>query len=482
MTNISAFIKKPQAGPFRAIKTPLKLLCTGVFVIFGIFLTFSHISATTILEEDFESCSSTYGYLGQGNCGWAGAELDINKISTTTFRSGSQGGGTYLFDGQPAYGNESSKQGTSTPIGGVSFWIRGDETMDAVCGDRVSFILRESGNDRIEILMIAKSSPCSISRNLFSIYYKNSEGNYVLYKTDIPGGSFKRIVLFWNYETDKFRIGFENEGLSDWLDVYLPFETLNKVVFYGYATQNPYYPFNFYNASKYYFDDIEDVGYCNTFLNSFDCSVAGCVWHFWPFPGLVPEITFCSDIPTGDCGSGLFDCPNCLTQETCEAQTCYWYQNLCTYTGANCGEGLLTQFCYNEGDCTTAGGYWYTNFCWPSPQPTNLLDWNDYYYENGDYATPTAWITGIASSTTGFFGTIGGFLSTFSENFNLTDAYEKGSTFGNAIPLARSYLGILDEFAGNLPFGDFFIFILIFTLAVGTFRVVRNITQLLKFW
>ena len=439
----------PLPSPARAIKTSLKFLLTGVFVILGIFLVIPHISAAALFTEDFEGC--TLGqYIEDACSGWNSNDsfLVVNQDCIQ--------GEQCIFASTPeSTGGWRTDTGLAT--GTLGFWFKYENTGGVLVG---WFLGQISGWWLAEIHIINNDlyfNYDGIGED--RIFYDISENVWHYFSFEWAGGSSVRFNL---------------DGVStEWLGGQ-PCAFISYFGIYIYPQEGSYLMLD---------DFGEKTFACSQITNSFDCAVAGCVWHFWPFPGLIPEITFCSESPSGDCGSGLFDCPNCLTQETCEAQTCYWYQGRCSFTGgAICGEGLLTQFCENEIDCTNAGGFWYTDFCWLSEKSTNLLDWNDYYDENGDYATPTTWITGIASSTNGFFGTIGGFLSTFSENFNLTDAYNKGFAFGSAIPLARSYLGILDEFTGNLPFGEFFIFILIFTLAVGVFRIVRNLAQLLKFW
>jgi hypothetical protein len=112
----------------------------------------------------------------------------------------------------------------------------------------------------------------------------------------------------------------------------------------------------------------------------------------------------------------------------------------------------------------------------------SLTNWDDYYAEYGDYATATAWITNVASTTSLFLGQMGGFLSVFENNFDLMEAFERGKNFGGAIPLARGYLTIFNDFLGGLPIGEFFIFLIIFMLAVGVFRIMRNLFQMIKFW
>jgi hypothetical protein len=433
----------------------------GFFIVFGLFLSFSHISATTIFNESFEDCA--VGILN-GQCNWIG-NATTSAIATTTEHYEGLKSAYWDSSNVGFVGITSYQVGTSLATGTLSFWFK---IKSAGGGESVWWEASQSTTPNTPSAFIRFTSG--------TLAYYTFGSGYTNFCTSLSLDTWYNTQIQWKASDDtiNYYCG-KTDVWTGWVDnSQHDFDTLGVITFRSPDLQT--------GLVKIYIDWFYETPLaCSNFTNSYDCQTAGCSWHYGN-PLLTPDLSFCGDLPTGNCGSGLWDCPNCLTQATCEAQTCYWYQNLCTYTGAICGEGLLTQFCENEADCTTAGGFWYTDFCWLSAKPSNLLDWASYYDENGDYATPTAWITGVASSTTEFFESIGGFLTTFSDNFNLTDAYEKGGTFGNAIPLARSYLTILDQFTGTLPFGDFFIFLLIFTLAVGVFRIVRNLFQLLKFW
>ena len=216
---------------------------------------------------------------------------------------------------------------------------------------------------------------------------------------------------------------------------------------------------------------------CSYWETPYDCQLAECCWYYSRYP----EFNVCTDCPTECSGGSSYNCALCLTQETCEVYlpSCYWENGECKYTTAECGEGLLVLFCTTQETCEANGGYWYDDFCWTSPK-TTLTSWEDYYNTNGEQETPTAFVDGLATAIGGFYSKIGGFLDTFNASFDLRGAYQRGNDFGSAIPVARGYLGIINSFCGNLPVGEFFMFILIFMLAVGVFRIVRNLIQLIK--
>jgi len=447
---------KTAYGSIRTIKTPSIMLLMGVFIFFGLFLIIPHIKAETLFTDDFENYNT--GMLNTQQ-GWSGSFYHYiitggNVIEGTKSVQAEMPSGQEFIIGKSAP--------LVVPTGSISLRLK----VSNVNYNEDYVWLTQSGTARVGMVKLVGQD----------VFLYNGELNQIS-AVIIANESF---LITWEWKSSDWtqRVKFNDGFWSAWFPFENNYEP-DSLRIDGYSPSG---------SHILWWDDIREfplfVTICSEILNSFDCAVAGCVWHFWPFPGyLFPEISYCSDIPSGDCVSGFFECPNCLTQETCEAEDCYWFQNRCSFTGgAICGEGLLTQFCDNENDCTNAGGFWYSDFCWFEEKPDYLLTWDDYYEENGDYETSSVWITSIASSTTGIFEKIGGFLSAFTGNFNLTDAYNKGDSFGGAIPLARSYLGILDGFTGGLPFGDFFIFILIFMIAIGVFRISRNLFEVLKFW
>jgi hypothetical protein len=205
---------------------------------------------------------------------------------------------------------------------------------------------------------------------------------------------------------------------------------------------------------------------CSDYTSLPTCQAGGCYWTY--FPGLTP---FCSDVSYGSCGNGIFSCQNCNSSTTCEANSgCYWENNLCYWGTSVCLPGL-EEFCDNAS-CSWAGGYWYEDFCWSEPESI-LTSWA---------TVSTPWINDLASSSRSFLGKIGGFLAVFNQKFNIKDASEKGLLLGSVIPAIRGYCSGLDIIFGNFPLGELLVFTLIFTLAIGVFRIVRNLIQLFKFW
>lgn len=458
---------------FRTIKTPLKFVLAGIFIFLGLFFTNEAISAASIFEEDFENCTTGL-QLPDAGCNWLGSTGETPPqnawwVAETSPYSGLKSAFA------PAYSAtmyaETWKIGENIAAGVSSFWAKFScLSTDTNRNPGFLFKLEEDTTIKFQIKIIPDTQLHCVANSDFKVYYATTTAVFTYVKNIVRS---EYHFFLTEFEDNKFRVSIDNGPATDWISntfSYLNTERLSRISEFA----------NFPGTSDSLNIWVDRIGGldCGRFQTYYTCQQGGCAWYYHPLFG-----NFCAEISPLECASGWDTCQHCGTIETCEAEDyCYWFENSCWYGTGVCGEGLALQFCENQGECEGAGGYWYSNFCWLSGPPTNLLDWEDYYAEHGDYATPSAWITGVASSTTGFFGTIGGFLSSFSESFNLQDAYSKGAAMGSAIPTARSYLGIINEFLGNLPFAEFFIFILGFMLAIGVFRITRNLIQTLKFW
>ncbi|GAI00930.1 unnamed protein product, partial [marine sediment metagenome] len=233
------------------------------------------------------------------------------------------------------------------------------------------------------------------------------------------------------------------------------------------------------------FDNINNLGVCGPgncdLCETFnECRDVGCYWHY----DLYENYFYCAEYPTGECGAGphWIKCQPCLSQETCEAvEDCYWQYGYCRFSFGECAGGLQCQFCAYQETCEAQGCYWYNNFCWIS-EPATTTSWVDYYTEYGDYPTSSAFVNQMASTTGVIFGSINSFLSGFVEAFDSQEALAYGQGFGSAVPKARGYLAIFNEFFGELPVAQIFLFLISFLLAVGLFRLIRNLITLFKFW
>lgn len=440
--------KKLSYKPIRAIKTPLKFLLLGVFVFLGLLFTNEAVLGATMFEDNFDSYEIGH-QLNEYN-GWENST--DNWIITDE----------YCYSGKCIFTTTSTqfarRKGTELATGSFSFWFYFEN--EPTSAHQVYFY-----DD------LTPSAPAQLTNLRF-------EGNEIKYYA--TGLTYPKIFEFttstWHSiiadfdvsgATSTIRFNFDGDW-TNWLDPAYDRAEIDRVDFFKSG-----------GVEKWKIDEIAEFGkICQFYQTYLTCQNAGCCWYYstWFYE------YFCVECPIGECGSGPYECQNCLTEENCEAQDlCYWFEGVCKFGTGSCGEGLELQFCENQTDCENAGGYWYEDFCWLSAK-VDLTSWEDYYSEYGDYATPSAWITNVASTTSLFLGQMGGFLSIFEKNFDLKEAFERGKNFGEVIPKARGYLDIFNNFLGGFPIGEFFVFLLIFMLAVGVFRIMRNLFQLIKFW
>lgn len=442
---------KVHPGPIRAIKHPFKLLLVGSFIIFGLFLT--NQAVLGFIEEDFDSYPQ--GVL-TGNGEWNTYE-DVSATSgnVVSYQNYSYPNSLELEDWE---GNYILPGVATSGITRFRFqYFQGEANFNHYF--LINFKENE-GNVGVIKIGCANLVYCYIGLNdVIDLGPLNSQDT-----------TWHKILFEWDASANKVRAKFDNNNWSIWDDPYdiESFNFVNKLTLFNA---------DFADNDVVFFDDFSS-SFCGDFITQTSCLNMGCYWYYseWLYE------FFCVPTPPGECESGMFDCQNCLTEISCEAEDlCYWFDDRCKFGTGACGYGLALVFCENQNDCEVAGGYWYDDFCWLSA-PVDLTSWEDYYNEYGDYATSSVWISNMASNTSLFLGQIGGFLSVFENNFDLREAFEWGKNFGEVIPKARGYLAIFNNFLGGFPIGELFAFLLIFMIAVGIFRIMRNLFQLLKFW
>jgi len=447
---------KLNREPFKAIKYIIKTGVVVAFFVFGLFWAFSGVLAgTTYYSTDFEDFS--IGAVG-GDEDWTGscAITEVKSYSGT----------------KSLYLNLSSNDAqltiaTSVPIGYLSFNI-----------------WASTGNSSYEVSMIYWTYPTG------KVGVKILDEQLV---SEVCGGSvaplspnvWHNVVVEWcrgdpecGENDHKYRFKVDNGEWSDWC-FYVSLSAINL-----FRWRN-----NTGGGTTYiYIDDvvatdfmpgcnIENCGDCE---NWFSCGDVGCCWYetWWGWPAE----NECISCPTGDCGEGPLDCQNCLSTTTCALwENCYWANELCKFGTGECGPGLSCDFCYSSSTCIAQDCFWYDTYCWFSG-PIEVSDWATYYAEHGDYPTSTAWIDGLASKTETMFNSLSGFLSGFVNAFDNEEAQAQGIYFGSIIPEARGHLNSLNMFFGELPVAQAFLFLITFLVAIGIFRLIRNIIALIKFW
>lgn len=418
-------VQKPLKNDFRAIKTTLAIGFAVVFLIFGIFFTFSKVSANYNQE-----IGTSYGN---------------QNISSSTKKMWYSLG--YGFSGSSTGTQMRYYRSGTANCTFYAMWLVGYNSEE-------DFLTGETA-----------STSCASSNPVCSGSATDEVVNYDLNCT---------------FNEDLYYVIQSSFNLGTGRIVYMRGSNTKvrdpSICLYGANEETAISCTVIVDEYFQIYGSVGEPALCD-YDNFYDCAVASCYWYNSPFGD------FCSDIIFGgECGNNWFSCSSCENEIDCEDQeNCYWFQNTCNYGTGACGEGVLLQFCENFEDCNTNSGYWYEDFCWSEPE-TEIISWYDYYTDNGEYATASTWVLSLASTTSTHFKNVAGFLSGFNNFFDLQTAYQKGLELGGIIPTARGYLFILDSFAGGLPFSLLFIFSLIFLLAVGVFRIVRNLLQILKFW
>lgn len=449
----------------RARKTPLFLIVGGFVLLFG-FLFVSEAKAS-YMSENFEIYEVGQDILALPNWWTAtGAPVDYMEVRSIPVYSGSRG---TIFNKNLLSSNHNVtynfKNGDTISDGSFSIAFRTNGTTGSV--DGLVFSLSD---------LDGTTGTLNFGYTLGSfgqIKYKSNNNWFLL--GNYTGDTWFVISMEWivvEGTSAQVRYKLDAGSWTGWLATPTNQKIAPSYLVFTYQ--------RWANTKYWYIDDISIHATCNgTHCQECetwaDCENANCVWSF--------TYNYCFQNEYG-CGLGYGEqkCFFCETEVTCEAiEDCYWSEDYCFYGTGACGQGLECQFCEDQTTCETAGCFWYGTFCWFETKPS-IFSWTNYYNDYGDYETPSAWVNDVATASQSFFESVGGLLATFKNSFDLQSAYQNGKDFGNAIPIARGYLATLNDFVGVLPIGNFFLFILIFMLAIGVFRMVRALIQLIKFW
>lgn len=466
------FTKKLNTGVKEFEKGLLKFGLVALFFVLGLFGVFSDVFAGS---EDFESYATGTELIPDVDYwvdtlystpdNWAiikssPIHTGVRSASLNEILSAGSYGIQYYF-----WENE------DLSVGSLDLWFRTNWVSGS--GDGLGFTLGASSTSIL-------TGQLEIGYPLAShgqIKYRSNTSYFVL--GTYTGNTYFNLKMEWEVNegatTSQIRYQLNDEGWTNWVG--------SPVGEVGSPNRVNFVYHRWLNQKHWYIDDfsIAEVcssatcGVCGTY---YTCQNVGCCWYYSTWL----HKNYCVSCPTGECGSSFYECQNCLTQGTCEAEeTCYWFNGLCKFGLGECGEGFDCQFCNTSSICATANCYWFDNFCWQF-EPATTTSWFDYYSEYGDYPTSSAFVNQMASTTAIVFGSIGSFLAGFVEAFDTSEALAQGSNFGSAIPKMRGYLAIFNNFFGELPVAQAFLFLISFLLAVGLFRLIRNLIALFKFW
>lgn len=116
----------------------------------------------------------------------------------------------------------------------------------------------------------------------------------------------------------------------------------------------------------------------------------------------------------------------------------------------------------------------------PDIPPVPVSNWTEYYSSVSE-KFPTS--TPLFNSITGSFSPIINKMMNFSlfvkEYFDVGEATSRGEDLGGAIPKARGYLEMIDDFIG-LPLSGFIIFYILTMAVVISYKIILAIIKLLK--
>lgn len=466
--------EKPTTEDYRAINTRFLIVILSIAIAIAmVYLCLSPKPAgaagETIISDDFDSY--TIGVLG-GQDNWynTGATHGAYVSATQSYSSPQSA----YFSGS-VYRYALNEENTQYPVGQIDYWFY-------AVSNPVKFNFDIYRHGYSSFFQISVSSTASV----LNVYIKNpATTTPVLIGSASVLNNWNKVSIQWATITDaltnNYRASYNNGSWSSWYSKTHTLATevnLDSIEIYGYA------------GGSFYIDDVGIVscgkGHCGSCSGVLLCQNAGCCWSYLPSGLWLPEgNNWCGECTTGTCGGdNIYDCQYCLTAGTCGGTNCYWSTSTesCLTGHPECGAGTSLFLCGNSSDCTTNGGYWYENSCWTTPEETDLINWSTYYAQYGDYPTSSDWIANVASTTTSLFNKVNSFMGLFDRNFDLATAQLKGKTFGGAIPLARGYLQIIDVFLGNMPIGELLVFVLLFMMCVGIFRLVKGLVQLLHIW
>ena len=107
-------------------------------------------------------------------------------------------------------------------------------------------------------------------------------------------------------------------------------------------------------------------------------------------------------------------------------------------------------------------------------------DWFDYYSANSpEFPVPTSIFNEMAETISPVIDKLGGAIIYVKDYFNSDEAVARGTELGQAIPKARGYLSMIDDFV-NLPISAFISFYFLTLAVVISYKIILRIIGLLK--
>ena len=456
---MSTFAVSSVVEAIRTIKHPFKTIVVGVLVLLGL-MSANLAFGATIFEDSFEEYD--LGALsGQGD--W----LDSDKTLVEDTIKKHEIQAAVLPHYGVGYGT--SRIGTSSCVGSIGFWFLVDYTSPSPFNNIYFTLQRSTGGYTMAYIRVnAGTDPYEVR-----LYYKGAYAVLGSFEEDI----WYPVDIEWDCAIKKIRARFNEGEWSDWYtNIQEQSYEIDKVILqHNFFTSN--------NYADFYIDWIAEtseipscsIEHCDLCYNWFDCEIEGCCWYYNPYFIITNYCALCYE----ECS--FETCGSCANQEDCEAVGCYWTGEYCSWIVSECGDGLACQFCETQETCEAEDCFWSTanQTCWYKA-PTLPSDWSAYYDEHGGYEVPAGFVDDLAETTGEAFDSISSLFEGFAVSFSNSDALARGSALGQTIPKARGYLKIFGGLFGHIPIGETFVFILIFMLAIGLFRTIRHLIQIVK--
>jgi len=445
---------------------------------------------TTPFEDDFDSY-----YIGdlvpQGD--WATSTSPSSSLSpqvTTTDYHSAPNSMWWQAKRYSAY-----KHGTEIAIGEWSFWAK----IKAGLGNNtrtVQVVLTETGfSDLFTLRFSCVDNNCETSELISIQTYIKTSGFVEI--GQIPLNTWTSFQIQWDASTDLFRWKVGTGSWSDWLQPFTNFSYIKGFFVQGGYYSDPTFEIYLDDISSSPFSSIEITSPTTESSRSAEFYLQGnfniksedwdrimVIFEQWHASSTCPEyqsedweteyangwfinqsMPFFSDFfstSTGnfsilidDLRTGEYNCTRCYFINETEA----------TISSEKCPMYALT---ITEITPPTA------EFYYP------FLTWQTYYTTSSEeFATSTPLFENMANALTPVVNKMGDFILYAKEYFDLSQAMAKGNELGQAIPKARGYLEMIDDFIG-LPLSSFVIFYFLTMAVVISYKVILTIIKLLK--
>ena len=162
-----------------------------------------------------------------------------------------------------------------------------------------------------------------------------------------------------------------------------------------------------------------------------------------------------------------------------------------TYLEPNKSYNCVHCFMINEANatntpdlCGAAYSFNTGSFSFSTSTPTYyypLPGWNTYYASNSNrWTTSTPFFNTVAGVASPIIQWIGNFSVAAKNFFSATSSSARGAQIGQAIPVLRGYLTIVDDFFGGLPISGLFSFFALVCVMLIAYRLIISILNIFK--